>query len=217
MANKLSIHHWVALAGRVIDQQSKQPLVEAELSLIAGPPAFQRIVAVRQQDPQWLHRKERINHTVSRAGGLFYFMDLPAGDDYQLAVTVPRQLARYAMYTHAQPLTVAPQPDAAANHRAYPWVEIALPSTGVVGRVTTMINGGATPVVRARVTIQDAQTTTDANGDFALHGLIGAHKEERPKARLEVKAAGFAPQSVEVALQAGAVPPVPLAINLIAL
>ncbi len=219
MADQPSIRHWVTLAGRVIDQQSKQAIVGAAVTLTEGPPAFQSTVTVRQQDPAWVQRKERLNQTISRAGGLFYFLDLPVGGPYKLTVTVPQQLARYATQTHPVAIDVAPMPATAASRVAYPWVEVALVSTGVTGRVTTTINGAPAPVVRARVSIQDAQTVTDANGEFALHGLIGARKAARialPQAQLEVKATGFAPQTMAVDLQAGVLAAA-LQINLIAL
>ncbi len=225
MADQSSIRHWVALAGRIIDQQSKQPIAGATVTLSEGPPAFQSAVAIRQQELAWVQSKERLNQTISRDGGLFHFLDLPAGGPYKLTVTVPHQLARYGTQPHPDVIDVAPMPAAVGNRVVYPWVEVALVSTGVTGQVTTMIGGAPAPVVRARVSIQDAQTVTDANGAFALYGLIGARKAAQlapakpaaPKPRLEVKAAGFAPATLEVDLLAGSVLAEPLQINLTAL
>lgn len=202
------ICHWVAIAGRVIDEQTKQPIVGAELTLVDGPPDFQSRVVVHQSDPRWEQRKVRLNHTVSRAGGLFFFTNLPDGGPYQLDVVVPHQAARYGRQRHNQPIDVAAKPESAAHPVLYQWVDVALPSTGITGVVLTEMAGEQKPVAQATVTLQDAQTVTDKEGAFALHGLIGPRADARinpPAPRLRVTAPGFAPYEEEVALQTGAV------------
>jgi hypothetical protein len=208
MAEQQAIRHWVAIAGRVTDSQTQQPIVGAELTLVDGPPAFQSIVEVCRSDPQWEQRQARLNHTVSRSGGMFFFTDLPAGGPYQLEVVVPRQAARYGRQQHNQQINVAPKPESAVHPVRYQWADVVLVATGVTGVVLTDVAGEQKPVAKATVELQDAQMVTDKDGTFGLHGLIGpragAHTNP-PTPRLRVTAPGFAPYEEEVPLQTGVV------------
>lgn len=208
MVDQQTIRHWVAIAGRVSDSQTQQPIVGAELTLVDGPPAFQEIVDVCRRDPQWEERKVRLNHTVSRSGGLFFFLDLPTGGPYQLEIVVPHQATRYGRQRHNQPIDVAPMPASAAHPVRYHWADVALTATSVTGVVLTEVAGAQKPVAKATVTVQDAQTATDEEGKFTLHGLIGPRADARiipPLPRLRVTAPGFALHEEEVALKTGAI------------
>lgn len=208
MVDKPFTGHWVAIAGRVTDRQTQQPIVGAALTLVDGPPAFQSIVDVCRGDPHWEQRKVRLNHTVSRAGGVFYFIDLPDGGPYQIEVTVPHQAARYGSHRHKPAIDVAPKPASAAHPVRYQWVDVALPSTGVIGGVLTIVDGEQKPVPQATVTLQDARIVTGPDGQFALHGLIGPRADARipqPNPRLRVTAPGFVSHEQAIALKTGVV------------
>lgn len=203
-----AIHHRVAIAGKVMDKRAGLPIAGAELELVDGPEAFQTAVAVRSQDPKWLQRRERLNRAFSRPDGLFYFLDLPAGGPYKLEVSVSYMSTRYGRQLHDADIDVPPAPDSPASRVQYAWVDIALTSTGVAGKVITISNGAEKPVARANVRIQDAAGVTDADGQFFLDGLIGPRDDarfERPKASLHVSAQGFESGDQEIDLKVGTI------------
>lgn len=208
MPRSAPIRHTVSIAGRVNDRGSGLPIAGAVLELVAGPPAFLSTVAVRSRDPLWVRRKERLNRTVSRADGLFYFLDLPDGGPYRIEVTVPHRSARYGRQRHKEEIDVPPAPQSPADPIQHRWVDVVLTSTGVSGRVVTMSNGAKEPVAQAEVSIQDGSTKTGEDGAFTIDGLTGPRAEARfavPKARLSATAKGFAVQHREIDLKVGAI------------
>jgi hypothetical protein len=59
-----TIHRFVAIAGRAIDDSAGKPVAGAQARIVSGPPGFQ----------------PSVGHLDTRPDGLFYFMDLPNGD-----------------------------------------------------------------------------------------------------------------------------------------
>ena len=212
MSSSVQIRHAVSIAGKVTDvlkatEKRGRPIAGAELELLDGPEEFQATVDIRSRDPLWLQRKERLNHTVSRADGLFYFLDLPPGGPYRIRVTVPHLFTRYGDRQEHGGIDVAPAPQSPASKVEVRWVDIALVSTGVSGKVITARNGAEEPVARATVRIQDAKTETEDDGTFSIDGLIGPRDEARfetPKAVLSVTAKGFEDSPpIEIDLKVG--------------
>ena len=74
-------------------------------------------------------QRKRIDHTWSRADGVFYFLDLPPGEDgesYQLRVSVPDTGTRYGT-VECKPIQVQTN---AKDERVQPaWVPVELSST----------------------------------------------------------------------------------------
>jgi hypothetical protein len=123
-------------------------------------------------------------------------------------VTVPQRTTRYGRQILEQPIDVLPGPQTPVHRVEMQWVEVALNSTGVAGKVVTSFNGAAEPVARARVSVQEVTKVTDANGAFRLDGLIGPREDARiaaPKTLLKVTATGFAEVEQEIELKAGQV------------
>lgn len=81
------VRHAVAIAGIVRDAVNEARIGRALIEIKHGPPKFQAKVNALNADPVWRSRAERIDRTWSQADGLFYLMDLPAGQ-YHLRVSV---------------------------------------------------------------------------------------------------------------------------------
>lgn len=74
------IRRQVAIAGRIVDK-SNTPLVGVPVTIISTSGDFKRRVenATIAFRKGWDNLDERIDRTISRWDGLFYFMDLPDG------------------------------------------------------------------------------------------------------------------------------------------
>jgi len=104
-------------------------------------------------------------------------------------------------------IIVPPTPESPASRVKVCWVNIALVSTGVTGKVITISSGAEKPVARATVRIQDVKTETEDDGTFSIDGLSGPRDEPRfetPKAVLSVTAKGFEDSPpIEIDLKVG--------------
>ena len=191
MSSSVQIRHAVSIAGKVTDvlkapDKRGRPIAGAELELLDGPEEFQTTVKIRNSDPLWQQRKERLNRTVSRADGLFYFLNLPPGGPYRIQVRVPDLSTRYGKPVYPKAIEdpqiiVPPTPESPASRVKVCWVNIALVSTGVTGKVITISSGAEKPVARATVRIQDVKTETEDDGTFSIDGLSGPRDEPRLK------------------------------------
>ena len=176
--------HRVAIAGRVADAVTGEPVPGAAVRLDIAPAAVRRAVAAADLvTPAPGRRPDR---AVSDADGRFLLMDLPAGS-YRLAVDPPGGDGRYGAATAS--VRVAAGGPAKA--------EVALPPTALA----VTVRGPDGPVAGARVRVRGSGlgATTGADGTCTLAGLQpGPHVAA-------VEARGLAPatQAVTVA-RAGA-------------
>lgn len=90
------VRHLVALAGRVTDAATGQPVAGAQVAITTAPQAFtDRLApAALGADPGWAALAERPDRTLTRADGSFWFIDLPDGS-YGLTAGLPASGARY--------------------------------------------------------------------------------------------------------------------------
>jgi hypothetical protein len=72
--------HQVAIAGRVVDVNDK-PVAGAEVTITVMPEEFQRKIAgvAEASGGGWERSNERLDRSFSKADGIYYFLDLPAG------------------------------------------------------------------------------------------------------------------------------------------
>jgi hypothetical protein len=169
------------LAGRVVDGDGK-PVPGARVDLTAVPAALQASIAFRrvQHGAAWDAFDRRSDRTRTDTAGQFVFVDLPSGA-YSLTATLPGSGSRYGAARGKAQVKRNRDGDAKLA-----WVELALPTTTVSGKVT---GPGSKPVPLASVQVTGApkRTFTDADGRYALSGL-----EAGPQTLL-VRARGFEP------------------------
>jgi hypothetical protein len=196
------VRHRVALAGRVADALSGQPLAGARVEITSAPAAFTSLLALRARGAGdlWAAMAERPDRTRTARDGHYHFLDLPPGA-YTLTATLPAAGSRYGMATILRTLAA----DSLGNV-ALASADLALPPTAVQGRVSGLA-AAAVPMAELRVGGSGERTWSDAQGAYRLSGL-----EAGPRVVL-VSARGFAPQSQPVKLAPGAAVTLDLALT----
>lgn len=181
--------HRVAIAGRVTDARTGQPLPAARVQITAGPPAFSGLLPLlaKQHGARWETMAARPDRTRTASDGFFHFLDLPAGQ-YTLAASLPGSGSRYGTATVQVTLAADGQGNVPMQTAT-----LALPATTIEGRVS----GPADAAVRlAEVRVQGSgeRTWSDAQGNYVLSGVeAGARK-------LTISARGFQTKSETVTL-----------------
>ena len=96
MAEVEGIRHLVAIAGRVTDAATGQPLAGAQVAITAAPQAFtdRLTLAALAAGGGWAALVERPDRTLTRADGSFYFVEALPDGAYQLSARLPAAGAR---------------------------------------------------------------------------------------------------------------------------
>lgn len=112
--------------------------------------------------------------TKTAADGLFYFLDLPEGD-YTLIASMPNSQRRYGV-SQGKNVTVSrnDQDDIAISV-----ADITLPSTSIIGKISSTIEASDEPIMLAEVRIKGSQDSTfsDSKGEYILSKLEASVRE----------------------------------------
>jgi len=159
----------LAIAGRVTDAVTGEPVPAARVTIASGPPAFEARRGVLTAGPGWERLAERLDRTWTRPDGSYRFLDLPAGL-YRLEVVTPSLGSRYGT-AQTGPIRVWATRDAAGRIKLDPG-DVALAPTRIGGTVVNQADGK--PVAGARVRLRgDTEVAlTDVDGRYALVGLV---------------------------------------------
>lgn len=166
----LEIRHRAAICGYVRDADSGVGISGATVAIAGGP-----------------------SRTQTRAGGFYYFVDLPDGA-YTLQAAAPALGSRYAGVSVAGVTTAR---DGAGRPVLDPKGNLALPPTRLSGRVQR--TGTLAPVARAEVRLRAGGVKTLSNnlGQYLFSAV------EAGTQTVQISAPGFVPASQSVTLNAG--------------
>jgi hypothetical protein len=128
--------------------------------------AAQTILDFFQARGLFMHR--RPDRTQAAADGLFFFVDLPAGD-YTLTASLVGVSTRYG---RGQTTATVPSSN---GDSALATADMAIPSTTIRGQITgpSLDGDGSTPVAMAAVQVRGSGelTYSDSTGNYLLAGL----------------------------------------------
>ncbi len=204
----------VAIAGRVLEGQTKKAISGAMVKIQEMPPKFRAILSLKklQYGSQWKKMSDRPDRQITASDGSFYFCNLPPGK-YTLAAFLPGSETRYENNT----VTVDISEPEKINVKIYDpkeinveksdiynedieiipteILDIFLSPTGIKGTITGENNQ---PIVNAKVHIQGSRESTFTNkkGEYQLFGLL-ASKSDKDKYTIIVSANGYQKENSE--------------------
>jgi carboxypeptidase family protein len=189
--------HRVAIGGRVVGGEGGGPLGGVAVAIVATPPAFERRLRglALQHGVAWAGLRARPDRARSAGDGAFCFLDLPAGD-YTLSFEPPGGGRWYG------PLQQTLRLETDAGGQVGPkLVEVALPATGLRGRVRGLVGGARAALSLARVRVEGSGegAYSGPDGRFFLTGV------EAGARALAVSAEGFLPFRTSAEVGAGRV------------
>jgi hypothetical protein len=169
----------------------------AIVKLVKMPETLKQKLAMQalRYGSEWEMLPQRLDRTLSRGDGSFYFLDLPAGN-YQLTAHLPNSGTRYGVVKSSVIKVTETQIKA---HNAIASMTLNLPATGIIGKVTTSDNY---PVMMAKIQVPSSHefTFSDDRGNYQLRGL-----EVARNCIVNVSANGYVLASKTVRLMRGQV------------
>ena len=194
----------VAIAGKVLLAETDQPLSGVKVEIVEMPEKFQRILQLKamQFGDAWATLPRRIDRKFTHADGSFYFTDLPIGK-YVVQASVVSGGTSYQSVT--QSFEVKQKQDSTDLETATGTLKI-LP-TGLKGQISA--NGKAIAYAKIRAVEGNAETLSDADGNFRFVGLPAT---SQPTV-FQISSADHSPQRRSVMLQQGVMTTIDLVLD----
>ena len=160
------VRHQVAIAGLVTDGEAGKPLAGAEVGITEKPPAFERSLRglSLRYGSRWNKMVERADKTLSRADGLFYFLDLPNGK-YTLGASLPSS-GRYG--TAQEAATVSRDAKGTIKMAS---VNFSLRPTTIKGKITGPAHKNGVVMAEVRLKGSGERAFSDGDGHYVLAGV----------------------------------------------
>jgi len=183
-------HHYVSICGKVIDEVTRTPIARAEVRLVRVPREFKtRLDLLAKYDGvEWAKRNQRPDKTVSRADGLFYFLDLPDGK-YEVRAVLPNCGKRYGAATQKKDVTRGELSGLKTLQDV--WAVLALPPTGIKGKIIDAARKTGVLMAEVRLKGSGERTFCDARGEFTLAPIEASRNAKRT---LIASAQGYKPR-----------------------
>ncbi|MEH2189256.1 MAG: carboxypeptidase regulatory-like domain-containing protein [Nostoc sp.] len=179
------IRHQVAIAGQVINAQTKKAIANVEVNITKAPQAFTDWLKLKS-----LQHSDRSPYLTRTAfDGYFHFWDLPEGE-YTLTALLPNAARRYGTAT----ITVT-VPSKVEGKIIMTAADMALPPTVLKGNIS---NQNGEPVFMAEVRVKGSTESTFSN-DKGQYSLIGLESSEIKRIAI-VSAQGYQPTSQSVVI-----------------
>ncbi|PSB51015.1 hypothetical protein C7B67_12480 [filamentous cyanobacterium Phorm 6] len=167
MSTKEQTKNRVAIAGQVIDAETKLAIPGALVEITQMPEKFKNWLDLHalQYGKSWEKIVKRPDRTITAIDGCFYFVDFPYTDEcYTLTVSLPSAGTRYGV-ANSEAIKVV-----YSNNGKITWTPIGLPPTAIKGRITDSKN---CPLFMAKVQVDGSSESafSDIDGNYLLHGL----------------------------------------------
>lgn len=122
----------VAIAGKVVQAVTDEPMAGAAVEIVQMPDKFVRILQLKQMQygTRWQGLQQRLDRKISDVDGGFFFTDLPIGD-YTLRATIPNSGRRYQKIEKIYQVRHKFNSSELATQMG----DLAIPPTGIEGRI----------------------------------------------------------------------------------
>jgi hypothetical protein len=197
MSAKEQTKNRVAIAGQVIDAETKLVIPGASVEITQMPEKFKNWLDLHalQYGKNWEKIVKRPDRTLTAIDGCFYFVDLPDTDEcYTLTVSLPSAGTRYGV-AKSEPIKVV-----YSNNGKISWTLICLRPTAIKGRIT---DSKTTSIFMAKVQVDGSYESgfSDKDGNYLLHGLEVCKPQQKKTVTVKAYARGYEQvcQSVEIA------------------
>jgi hypothetical protein len=179
------IRHQVAIAGQVINAQTKKAIANVEVMITKAPDAFTDWLKLKSLQPG----KRSPDLTRTAFDGYFHFWDLPEGE-YSLTASLPNAARRYGTA-----MTTVTVPSKVEGKIIMTAADMALPPTVLKGNIS---NQNGEPVLMAEVRVKGNTESTFSN-DKGQYSLIGLESSEIERIVM-ISAQGYKPTSQSVVI-----------------
>lgn len=203
------VNQQIAIAGKVLQGETENPISGAIVEIITMPDKFKDILALKalQYGSQWQKMLNRPDRKVTNNEGNFYLTNLPPGD-YIIETSIPTSATQYKPVRTE--VTVSKTVFATVNDKPIAIIptamtNIVLSPTGIKGTITEE-NDPQKWVVNAKIQIKESGdiAISDQKGYYRFLGLESSKSGERT-ITLNISAIGYQQVSQKLNIQRGVV------------